>query len=143
MKQALKIYDDSKNYTCQVISLPTKIPVPGLDNLVEVNYQGNSVLISKDSKEYDLYLFFPAESKLSDKFLKSNNLYRHSNLNADTTKTGFFEDSGRVKAIKFKGVISSGFIIPISSVISMGIDFPSEGWKPDRKSTRLNSSHTD
>lgn len=121
MNKLFKIYDDSKNYTCQVIRLPTKIPVNGLDNLVEVNYQGNSVLISKDSDESKLYLFFPAECKLSDNFLRRNNLYRHSNLNSDNTKTGFFEDSGRVKAIKFKGVISSGFIIPIISLIGLDI----------------------
>jgi len=121
-KSVLKIYDDSKNYTCQVIKLPTKVPIKGLDNLVEVNYQGNSVLVSKDSNPDDLYLFFPAESQLSHDFLHQNNLYRHENLNRDPNQKGFFEDNRRVKAIKFKGVISSGFIIPISSfeIISGG-----------------------
>lgn len=112
----LKIYEDSKNYTCQVIKLPTKIVVKGLDNLVEVNYQGNSCLIGKDSNEDELYLFFPAECKISPEFLKANNLFRHSELNQDTTQKGFFEDSGRVKALKLKGVISTGFIIPITSI---------------------------
>lgn len=116
MKNQLKIYEDSTNYTCQVIKLPKKIPVKGLDNLVEVNYQGNSVLVSKDSPEDELYLFFPAECQISHDFLSKNNLYRHETLNADPTQKGFFEDSRRVKAIKFKGIISSGFIIPISSI---------------------------
>ena len=89
-KEILKIYDDSKNYTCQIIKLPTKIPVKGLDNLVEVNYQGNSVLVSKDSPENDLYLFFPAECQISHDFLSKNNLYRHETLNADPTQKGFF-----------------------------------------------------
>jgi hypothetical protein len=112
----LKVYDDSKNYTCQVIKLPTKVPIKGLDNLVEVNYQGNSVLIGKDSPEDELYLFFPAESQISHEFLSKNNLYRHENLNADPSQKGFFEDNRRVKAIKFRGIISSGFIIPVSSL---------------------------
>lgn len=126
----LKIYDDSKNYTCQVIKLPTKVPVKGLDNLVEVNYQGNSVLVGKDSPEDELYLFFPAESQISHDFLSKNNLYRHENLNADPTKKGFFEDSRRVKAVKFKGIISSGFIIPIQSLFGLygsGMGTPSLG----------------
>lgn len=83
---------------------------------MEVNYQGNSCLVGKDSDENLPYLFFPAECKISKDFLSANNLFRHSNLNSDDTKKGFFEDSCRVKAVKFKGVISSGFVIPLSSL---------------------------
>ena len=32
-------------------------------------------------------------------------------MNEDKEKKGFFEDNRRVKAVKFKGVISSGFIL--------------------------------
>lgn len=106
----------SENYQCQVIKLPNKRTVKGLDNLVEVNFQGNSCLVDKDSDELELYLFFPAECKISHDFLSNNNLYRHKNLNKNETKQGFFEDSGRVKALKFKGIISTGFIIPLSSI---------------------------
>lgn len=112
----LKIYEDSKNYTCQVIKLPAMKTVTGLDNLVEINVQGNSCLIGKDSNKDDLYLFFPAECQISDNFLSVNNLYRHCELNDDKTKTGFFDDNRRVKTIKFKGIISSGFVIPIISL---------------------------
>jgi hypothetical protein len=115
-RQFFKIYDDSKNYTCQVIKLPPKKVVKGLDNLVEVNYLGNSVLISKDYPEDLLYLFFPAESQISHDFLHRNNLYRHPELNADPTQKGYFEDTRRVKAQKFKGIISTGFIIPITAL---------------------------
>lgn len=117
----LRIYDDSKNYTCQVIKLPTKIAIAKLNNLVEVNVQGNSCLIGKDSPEDLHYLFFPAECQLSDEFLKKNNLYRHETLNENPTKKGFFEDNRRVKAIKFQGIISSGFVIPITSLMGLGI----------------------
>ncbi len=112
----LKIYEDSRNYTCQVIKLPTMQKVDGLDNLVKVNVQGNDCLISKDSDHDELYLFFPVECELSHKYISDNNLYRHNDLNLDITKKGFFEDNRRVKAVKFKGVISSGFVIPIKSL---------------------------
>jgi len=118
----LKIYDNSKNYTCQVIKLPPKKKVNGLDNLVEVTYQGNSVLVGKDSPEDLYYLFFPAECQISDSFLKKNNLYRHHNMNEDPNQKGFFEDNRRVKAIKFKGVISSGFIMPVTSLMGLNIE---------------------
>lgn len=112
----LETIKGSENYQCQVIKLPNKIPIKGLDNLVEVNHQGNSCLVSKDSNPDELYLFFPCESQISDDFLKVNNLYRHSELNKDKAEKGFFEDNRRVKAIKFKGVISSGFVIPLTSL---------------------------
>ena len=114
-----KVYDHSTNYTCTVIKLPVKQPVPGLDNLVKVEVFGNSCLIGKDSDPEDIYLFFPAESCLSSVYLKNNNLYREPQMNADLTKKGFFELNGRVKALKFKGIISSGFVIPASSLLEL------------------------
>ncbi len=127
----LEIYDDSKNYACQVITLPAIQKVEGLDNLVKVTHQGNDYLIGKESSADELYLFFPAECKIDFKFLANNNLYRHSELNVDKTKKGFFEDSGRVKALKFKGVISTGFICPVSFLgenldyVTLGSEFNS------------------
>jgi hypothetical protein len=112
----IKVYPDSTNYTCQIIELPKKQSIPGLDNLVGVNVQGNLCLIGKDSPEDELYLFFPAESQISDIFLNANNLYRNSELNLDKTQKGFFEENKRVKAIKFRGNISSGFVIPARSL---------------------------
>jgi hypothetical protein len=116
---AFKTYDHSQNYTAQVIKLPVKQPVQGLDNLVEVNVFGNSCLISKDSNEDVLYLFFPAGCQLSEQFTSRNNLYREFQLNADPNIKGFFELNRRVKAIKFRGIISTGFVIPVSSLSNM------------------------
>jgi len=113
---SLSIRKGSENYCAQVIKLPAKVAVPGLDNLVQVTYQGNQCLIGKDSQEDIPYLFFPSGTVLTGSFLHFNNLFRHSENNVDTTKSGFFDDGGRVKAIKFKGVISTGFIIPLTSI---------------------------
>lgn len=77
---------------------------------------GNDCLVSKNTNTDLLYLFFPAETILSPSFLAFNNLYRHSEKNTDPSSKGFFEDSGRVKALKFKGVISTGFVIPVDSL---------------------------
>lgn len=118
----LEILEGSTNYTCQVINLPPMALVKGLDNLVEVNVQGNSCLIGKDSPTSMPYLFFPAGSRIAHEFLAANNLYRHNELNADKTKKGLFEDSRRVKTIKFKGVISTGFVIPVWSLSVLNID---------------------
>lgn len=106
----------NQNYCGTVVKLPPKQPVQGLDNLVKVTVFGNDVLISKDDPEDELYVFFPCESQLSQAFLSANSLFREVQWNVNSAQKGFFEQSGRVKAIKFKGVISTGFLIPVSSL---------------------------
>lgn len=85
----LKIYEDSKNYTCTVVKLHSLQDVPGLDNLKSTTVFGNQCLVSKDTNLDESYLYFPAETKLSEEFCRENNLYRDENLNKDITKKGF------------------------------------------------------
>lgn len=112
----LKVYEHSTNYTASVIKLPVKQTVEGLDNLVKVEVFGNECLIGKDSDPSVLYLFFPAGCKISEAFLKANNLYRECQLNANPEEKGFFEPNGKVKGLKLRGVKSTGFVIPITSL---------------------------
>lgn len=117
---ALTIYEDSKNYTAVVVKLSAMFTLPGLDNLRGVSVFGNTCIVPKD---YDLsqhYIFFPAETQLSPEYLSQNNLYRNSNLNEDQKSKGYFEENGRVKAIKLKGNVSTGVIMPLSSVNKLG-----------------------
>lgn len=112
----LVIREDSQNYAATILRLPKKQAVQGLDKLVKVTVFGNDVLTGKDTPEDSLYVFFPCECALSEKYLSENSEYRHTEKNKDRSHAGFFEDSGRVKAIKFKGVISTGYIAPVSSL---------------------------
>jgi len=118
----LTIREDSANYACTVIKLPVKQKVEGLDNLVKVTVFGNDVLTQKNADEQELYLFFPAESCICKKYLSKNNEFRDTTKNIDPTQKGFFEDNGRVKALKFKGIISTGYIAPVSTLQEMDID---------------------
>lgn len=112
----LSIREDSRNYAVTVVKLPPKQTVPGLDKLVKVTVFGNDVLTQKDADENQLYLFFPAECAISTEYLSNNNEFRESTLNKDHSQTGYFEPVGRVKAIKFKGVISTGYLAPLSTL---------------------------
>lgn len=118
-----KIYEDSKNYTGVVVKVRVTQKLEKLDNLVGVSVFGNLCLISKSDSLDQLYIFFPSETVLSADFLSGNNLYAHSDRNKDTTKKGYFEDNSRVKAIKFRGNKATGFLIPVSSLAALGIDY--------------------
>ncbi len=109
--------EGSENYTCTIVKLPVKQKVEGLDNLVKVTIFGNDVLTKKDADEDTLYLFFPCESQISPLYLAFNDEFRATSSNKNPqAKPGFFEDNGRVKAVKFKGVVSTGYIAPVSTL---------------------------
>lgn len=54
--------------------------------------------------------------RLSHEYLHHNNLYANSELNADTHKKGYFGKSGRVRAQRFRGEISNGYVAEIHSL---------------------------
>lgn len=103
----------NKNYCATVVEVKGINTLPNCDNVVSIGIFGNSVIVSKDTKVGDIGVFFPVETELSKEFLRKNNLYRHSELNEDSSKKGYFEDNGRIKAVKFRGHKSEGFFVPL------------------------------
>lgn len=127
----LSIIEGDESYVATIVKLPELKKVEGLDNLMVANVFGYNCLVGKDSNPDVPYVFFPAECELSPEFLSGNNLYKHSERNVDTTKKGFFDDNGRVRAVKFKGIVSSGFLIPQNSLrhfIKWVVDFDMDIW---------------
>lgn len=113
--------DANINYLAKVINLSNINPVEGSDNLVTTVIDGNVVVINKSTANIgDKMIYFPAECAIAEWFLSENNLFKHKEKNKNPEKAGFFEDNGRVKCIKLRGQISSGFIIPFSV---LGIEF--------------------
>ncbi len=106
----------NKNYCATVVRVDKFINLPNCDNVKHAIIFGNSVIVSKDIEDYQYGMFFPVETKLSNEFLRKNNLYRKPEMNDDASIKGYFEDSGRVKCMKFRGHKSEGFYIPISSL---------------------------
>ena len=102
----IEIYDTSK-----------EVPLRGRDRIIGYRTQGGQAIIGKNQyANSDLIIVFPAECQLSDVYARANNLYRHSNLNADSTKSGYLEDSRRVKALKMGEHHSTMLIMPLRSL---------------------------
>jgi len=128
----VSIREGDENYVATIVKLPELKAVSGLDNLMLATVFWYGCLVWKDSDSNQLYVFFPAECELSPLFLSSNNLYRNSELNIDKTKKGFFDENWRVKAVKFKWVVSSWFLIPQNSLrhfIKWVPDFDMDVWQ--------------
>lgn len=102
----------AENNRAIVIKVNKTEEIPELDKIHLVKLFGTQVITSKDVKEGDIMIYVDSNMKLSHDFLHYNNLYRHSEYNKDRNKSGYFDDNGRVKTIKMKGVISDGFLFP-------------------------------
>lgn len=91
---------------------------------------GYEIIVGIDS-EPGKYVYFPTSSRINYDFLSFANLYRHSEKNADPNQKGMFEDNGRVKAIRLRGCLSEGFLIPLNTLINWIVDSTQLELNPD------------
>jgi len=99
------------NYAARVVRIQGLVPLAGLDRLVGVSVDGFMALVSKDTTVGSLVVAFVAESQLSDAFLSAHDLYRHSEKNLHPEQAGYIEDNRRVRAVKFRGHMSSALLL--------------------------------
>lgn len=112
----LTIKQGSENYTATIVEIKNIFPIEGADKIVRTNVEGNDVIISKDEKIGTKMIYFVSGTKLNPDFCKYNNLFNDSSLNLDNTKKGHISKTGRTKAIKLKGIISDGLLLPMESL---------------------------
>lgn len=110
-----KSKDHNPNYLAKLVYIDEFRPHPNADKLKLCTVEGCNISTSIDSQA-GVYIYFPLECAINSRFLKMNNLYRDSSMNQDTTKSGFFEETGRVKCIKLRGIYSEGIIMPLNSL---------------------------
>lgn len=108
-----------KNYAAEIIEVKGLVELPGLDNLVGLPWAGYTALVPRTTQVGDILVIFPAEAQLSHEFASANNLYRHSENNADPEAVGYLEDNRRVRAIKLRGHRSSALALSLGSIMTM------------------------
>lgn len=118
------------NYLAQIVDIKdfTKHINPKVERLKVAHVQGYDIIVGIDEQP-GKYVYFPTNSVINPNLLSFANLYRHGELNADTQKTGFFEDNGRVKAIRLQNQVSEGFLLPFETlqafiVSSVNVELP-------------------
>ena len=109
----LTIETGSENYTASVVKIKEIMPIEGADKIGRAFINGNTVIVSKELDISQPVVYFTALSQLSHDLCRKTNSYTDSSLNEDDTKKGFIEKSRRVKALKLRGVISNGLILPL------------------------------
>ena len=113
--ELIKSKKASENYLSKIVNITEFRPHsdPEVTRLKCCAIDGFNIITGIDSTP-GLYVYFPTMSCINGDFLSYANLYRHKELNKDSEQSGMFEDNGRVKAIKLRGEISEGFILPVT-----------------------------
>lgn len=111
------------NYLAKIVEITnfTPHPDPEVTRLKCAHVDGYTIIVGIDEVE-GKFVYFPTSSCINPQLLMYANLYRHSERNADATKTGLFEDNGRVKAVKLRGLISEGFLLPLQVMLNFILD---------------------
>lgn len=110
------------NYAATIIEIGPTINLPGLDNLIGVPALGHQALTQKGIQKGDLRVAFTAETQLSERYAAFNNLHRESELNLDSSVTGYLEKNRRIRAMKLRGHISNALLMPLQSLSYTGFD---------------------
>lgn len=109
----IKSKNANVNYLAKVVHIENFKPHtdPEVTRLKCCVIDGFNIICGIDS-EPGLYIYFPTACCINPDFLRYANLYRHKELNNDPEQSGMFDDNGRVKAIRLRGELSEGFILP-------------------------------
>lgn len=105
------------NYLAKVVRIERFKPHsdPQVTRLKCCVVDGFNIICGIDSNP-GLYIYFPTACCINPDFLRYANLYKHKELNSDPEQSGMFEDNGRVKAIRLRGELSEGFILPAATL---------------------------
>lgn len=120
------------NYLAQIVDIKdfTKHVNPKVERLKVAHVQGYDIIVGIDEQP-GKYVYFPTNSAINPHLLSFANLYRHGELNSNPEKKGFFEDNGRVKAIRLQNQVSEGFLLPLETlqafvVSSVNVELPDD-----------------
>ena len=120
----------TSEYCIDVVKIGQVFPIENSDFLAYTKVFNDIIVVRKDQvHEGDLMFYASNECQLSKEFLSVNNMFRHGELNTDPNQTGFFEDTGRVRAIKLRGFRSSGFLFGLPEMQKFYPEFTKEEMK--------------
>ena len=114
----------SENYLATVVKISNVRKHTDADRLVVTLIEGNNIITGLGLQEGDVRIFFPVESAISPEYLKMNNEFNDAILNNDPSQKGYFSANksdgfGRVRAQKFRGEKSEGYIVPVETLSFM------------------------
>lgn len=103
-----------------IAAVESIIEIPGADKIQIAVVLGEQCVVGKDIGVGYVGVLFPEGLQLSEEYCHQNNLFRKAEKNKDSTKTGFFEESRRVRAQPFLKVRSTAYFATLESLAFAG-----------------------
>ena len=95
-------------------------PDPEVHSLAIGNVLGNTVVVSKETENGSLGIFFETDGQLGQEFAEKNNLLRKIDPETGKNLGGLFSEDRRVRCQKIRGIKSDGFWCPLSYLEHFG-----------------------
>lgn len=111
-----KSENHNPNYLAKIVKLGKPVNHPNADKLQGFIIDHNRVWADFSYNEGDVVVYFPIECCINPELLAYLNLFRDKTLNSDKEATGYFEQHGRVRALKLRGEPSEGIILPATQI---------------------------
>lgn len=108
--------DVNINYTAKVVRLGESRKHQNADRLQIFSVDFNNVITDLSYKEGDIVIYFPVECQINKELISFTNGFSDKELNNDKTISGFFDKSGRVKAVRLRGERSEGIIFKCEDI---------------------------
>lgn len=104
-----------------IVSKIKVAPHPNADRLQLGYVRGARVVVSLETQDDQLGVFFPADGQISAEFATAHDLVARKDAQGNRAG-GFFETNRRVRAQNLRGVRSEGFWVPLSYFEFTGYD---------------------
>jgi RNA ligase len=112
------------NYVPVVASVENFQPIKGADFIVSATVRTTvdiaTAVVSKDTVEGSIGLYFYPDTKLDQEYAQKNDLIARFDETGKKIGGGYFDSKLRVRAQKFKGIRSEGIWMPLSSISYTG-----------------------
>lgn len=115
----------NRNYLAKVVSLGKPLTHPNADRLQGFIIDHARIYADLSYKEHDICIYFPLECQIDSRILSYLNLYSDKSLNRDKSKGGFFNNKGRVRAVRLRSEPSQGFLLKAQDFIDAVSSFSS------------------
>lgn len=102
---------NKSNYLAKIVKLQGVRKHSNADRLQCVDIDFQTVITGMDAKDGDVYVYFPAGTKLYFQYLSDTNSFSDKELNVNKEEKGYFNSKGVVKATRLRGEKSYGYIV--------------------------------
>lgn len=99
------------NYRAKVVKLAEPKPHPNADRLQIFTVDFQDVITDTSYNEGDYVVYFPLECAINKELISYINGYTDCSLNKNKEVKGFFNQYGRVRAVRLRQHPSQGFIL--------------------------------